>query len=223
MKVYNKILVIIGVMVLALGLAQSASAAKKPKTLRVNGLWVTIIQDLPSTVQVGKVYTVKLKYTNRYISHVTHKPKRVKFTSWLEWGSYSYASKADRNPVHYWNVTKPRAKTRWLKPRQSRTMRFRVSFKACLPPWGADWGGQPGDYFYSGLPCSSGVYYLKSTGITKGSRWVDGFTLPYQKKAYIVPAAPTSQPAATPVEPAPTGPTGSSGSTGSTGPTGPTG
>lgn len=210
MKMYKKIAVITAMLVISLTMIQSASA--KPKTLRVNGLWTTIIQDVPPTAQVGKVYTVKLKYTNRYRSHRGKKQReRVKFTAWIEWGSYTYTSPADRNPSYYWHETKPRPKTRWLKPGESRTLSFRISFNGCLPPWGAEWNSQPGDYFYSGLPCASGRYYLKSTGVVKGSRWVGGFTYPYQKNVFIVPASSQSTISA------PTGPTGSSDPAGPTG------
>lgn len=220
MKMYKKIVVIAGVLVLALTLIQPASA--KPKTLYTNGVWTTILKDVPSTVKVGQVYKVKLKYTNRYRERRNHyKRQAVKLLPFIEWGAYSYASKNDKAPVaHYWKSSKSRTvKARRLKPGQSRTVTYKVSFNECLPPWGQDWGGQPGDYFYWGLPCASGHYYFLSTGVTKGSRWLPGFTRPYERHVLIVPAgqsAATPAPAPAPVDPTPTGPTGSSGPTGPT-------
>lgn len=196
------------------------SASAKPKTLYTNGVWTTILRDVPSTVKVGQVYTVKLKYTNRYRESRNHnKRQAVKLLPFLEWGAYSYASRDDAAPVaKYWHSTKKshRVKSRWLKPGESRTVRYKISFNGCLPPWGQDWGGLPGDYFYWGLPCASGRYYFLSTGITKGSRWISGFTRPYERNVFIVPAANQSV-TPTPAVPAPTGPTGPSGPTGPTG------
>ncbi len=190
------------------GVAASSepSVSSKPKTYRYGGVWLTVIKDLPPTVQVGKTYTVKLKYENRYKNRRnSYKRQDVKSWPWMEWGSVTYPSKNSPNYTKDWESNKAGMKVRKLKPRQSRKVTYRVSFDKCLPPWGQDWGGLPGDDFYWGLPCASGFYYFRTSSYTKGYHWSNYMSYPYEGRVFVVPAANQS---ATPTPTGPTGPTG---------------
>jgi hypothetical protein len=161
-------------------------ASAEPTVLR-GGVWTTIIQDVPPTVSVGQIYTVKLKYTNRYRNRRDHhKRQRVKMLPWIVWGAHTTQSPlAPYTGYEYSNRSS--MKSRWMEPGESRTVSYKISFEACLPPWGPDWGGQPGDFIYWGLPCASGHYYLRSTAVSKGSHWIGSFTHHYERGVFIVP------------------------------------
>ncbi len=212
------ITMLLAAMLLALGASQASAEKFKVyddngnPSYRYGGVWLTIIRDIPDTVQVGTVYKVKFKYTNRF-RNKQNKLEGVRFKPWPNWGSYSFPSKSDRiNFLKYWTTKKKSLKASTLKPYQSRLVTYKVTYKTCLPPWGQDWGGQPGDYFYWGLPCASGQFVLSSLGRSKSSNWVeDGFSYPYKKGVLIVPASGQSATST------PTGPTGSSSPTGPTG------
>lgn len=201
--------------------SSTSASSSTPKTYRYGGVWLKVIQDLPPTVEVGKVYTVKLEYINQYKNRRNgYRRQSVKALPWIEWGSVSYPHKSSPEYIKDMKSNKRTMKSRKLKPRQSRKVVYRrVSFDKCLPPWGQDWGGQPGDYFYWGLPCASGRYYFRTSACTKGYRCSGLMSYPYERNVFIVPAG-SSQTVTPTTSPTPTGPTGPSDPTGPTGPSG---
>jgi hypothetical protein len=169
-----------------------------------------VVKQLPPSVTVGSTYHLKVKFTNKFYEKTKGKPTRlpVYMTAWLEWGGCSYKSGSDFNPQCYTDkgsepfcsmYKKPRCKYlktatpryRWIKPRKSRTVSLPLNYKQCLPPNVADptlpGTIDPTNHYYSGLPCASGRWYLKTRGYIRGWGWRQ-WTINVSDDLFVTPA-----------------------------------